>query len=250
MKLPWTSGRNDFNPLGQITLTAPKPTILYCPTCERKVAFGPLHGGEVSFPCTGDNSAEIKEHFTFAYECLHCRGPYRERIVFLVVRSGSKILLCGRDPFEEVPIEKYIPKKQAKFLSQAVVAYQAGHPLPGMFMLRVFIEQFWRSVEAIEQARQSKLKLGMWLRGDEMATIYADTLPTGLRDAFPALGTIYARLSEALHDAKDGKAAGAIFEEALEQINEHFDARRLFKVEQGATGAATQKVKQQSTSEP
>jgi hypothetical protein len=53
-------------------------------------------------------------------------------------------------------------------------------------------------------------------------------LPADFKKRFPSLKDLYARLSDDLH-----RAAGApdTFDKARQEIEEHFEARRLFKID-------------------
>lgn len=56
-------------------------------------------------------------------------------------------------------------------------------------------------------------------------TIYTHVLERGSR--FPSLSDLYGKLSDAIHAAE---ASNTLFEGALKDIEEHFEARRLFKL--------------------
>ena len=49
-----------------------------------------------------------------------------------------------------------------------------------------------------------------------------------MRQKFPSLLKIYNKLSQAIHEADD---SDAIFDNAKTDIEEHFDAKRLYRVE-------------------
>jgi len=53
------------------------------------------------------------------------------------------------------------------------------------------------------------------------------SLPEDFKARFPSMRSLYGELSAAIHRA-DG--AAALFDTAVAQINEHFEARRLFKL--------------------
>lgn len=163
-------------------------------------------------------SQQAEQVFLFPYQCQQCKGP---PIYFLVRRTGLKLTLCGRDPIEEVDVPKFLPKGQRKHFSDALIAHHAGQTLAGLFLLRTFIEQFWRSL-GLRVTPKSKRSTG-----DELAEAYNQTLPSSFRSQFPSLGDIYGKLSAAIHGAD---ADSILFETAKAEIIEHFDARRLFKI--------------------
>jgi hypothetical protein len=103
------------------------------------------------------------------------------------------------------------------------MAHNAGQTLAGIFLLRVFIEQFWRAHPAV----QAELVKAPHLRGDEMADVYAATLPEDFRARFPRLKDCYDSVSGAMHTAN---ASTEVFEKCSTDLVEHFEARRLFKI--------------------
>jgi hypothetical protein len=56
---------------------------------------------------------------------------------------------------------------------------------------------------------------------------YSAMLPAQNRDQMPSLRHWYDKLSEALHAARSDEP---LFEKALEEIDRHFDIRRVFKI--------------------
>ncbi|HTQ31263.1 MAG TPA: hypothetical protein VMI53_08635, partial [Opitutaceae bacterium] len=130
----------------------------------------------------------------------------------------------GRDPFEEISVADVLPKSHSKFIGNALIAYQAGQTLAGIFYLRVFVEQFWKSLPAIAAQLEKEPRLS----GEKMGEIYNMTLPPEFKARFPSLSAIYEQLSESIHKA-DGQPM--IFDKCAQQIVEHFDARRIFKIE-------------------
>jgi hypothetical protein len=62
-------------------------------------------------------------------------------------------------------------------------------------------------------------------------TEYQNTLPPDFKNRFPSLSDIYGKLSAAMHQAD---ANGGWFEESCQKVEEHFDARRLFKMVSGS----------------
>jgi hypothetical protein len=93
-------------------------------------------------------------------------------------------------------------------------------------MLRVVIEQFWSELERRHVLIVSDER-GQ-LHADQLADAYNDILPPDFKDRFPSLGKIYKDISERLHNAT---ADTELFEKAAADIVEHFDARRMFKLD-------------------
>jgi hypothetical protein len=131
--------------------------------------------------------------------------------------------LAGRYPIEVLPTPKCLPKEQRKYYSNAMIAHHAGQTLAGLFLLRVFIEQFWRTIPAVQTIIQNQPKA----TGDEQGTAYQSTLPDDFKSRFPSLRDIYDKLSAALHSADEN---AALFDEACSKIEKHFAARKLFEL--------------------
>ena len=192
------------------------PTVkLTCNHCEERGPFNPV-GALVETA----RKAKTDQWFSFSYECQNCKG---EPIRFLVRRTGNRLTLSGRDPFETIEIPAFVPRKHADNFRNALIANHAGQTLAGIFLLRVFVEQFWKTIPEVAEAVQDKSRP----TGDELAEAYKATLPSGFKERFPTLAEVYDALSEAMHLAR---ADAAVFGKCYEQIIEHFDARRLFKL--------------------
>jgi len=191
------------------------PTIkATCPYCEERGPFNPV-GALVE---TGKKSTD--QWISLSYECQNCKG---EPVRFLVRRTKTKLTLSGRDPFETIEIPNFIPKQHAENFRNALIASHAGQMLAAIFLMRVFVEQFWKSVPEIASAVKGKLRP----TGDELGEAYRATLPASFKERFPTLTEVYDSLSEAMHAAR---ADGDVFSKCHSQIIDHFDARRLFKL--------------------
>jgi hypothetical protein len=118
---------------------------------------------------------------------------------------------------------KVLPRKQSEYFGNAIVAFQSGQTLAALFLLRVFIEQYWRSLEVVSKKNSGKAKP----TGDELGAAYNATLPDDFKSRFPSLLEIYKDLSAAIHLANPD---GDLFQDATRKVTEHFDARRLFKL--------------------
>lgn len=133
-----------------------------------------------------------------------------------------KLRLVGRDPIEAIPPPSAL-KGPTKYYSDAMIAHHAGQTLAGIFLLRTYVEQFWRTVPEV----QAKIKHLARPTGDEQGAVYQTTLPPAFKSRFPSLSDIYGRLSEAMHEAN---ADVALFEECCGKVVEHFEARKVFKL--------------------
>jgi len=194
----------------------PLPTVkLTCNHCGERGPFNPV-GALVE---TGRR--ERDNQWTYlSYECQNCKG---EPIRFLIRRKRTKLTLSGRDPFETIELPSFIPKQHADNLRNALIANHAGQTLAGVFLMRVFIEQFWKSLPEVTAAVKHKARP----TGDELGEAYKATLPASFKERFPTLAETYDALSEDMHAAR---GSAEVFEKSYAQIVEHFDARRLFKL--------------------
>lgn len=194
----------------------PLPTIkVTCNHCHERGPFNPL--GALVDPA---KLSESKQWISLSYQCQNCK---REPVRFLVRRAGTKLTLSGRDPFETIEIPNYIPKQHAGNFRNALIASHAGQTLAGIFLMRVFVEQFWKSVPEVAAAVMDKTRP----TGDELAEAYKSTLPSAFKERFPTLAEVYDSLSEAMHTAR---ADADVFEKCHAQIIKHFYARRLFEL--------------------
>jgi hypothetical protein len=135
-----------------------------------------------------------------------------------------KLTLCGRSIIESLPVPKSLPKSVAKFYGDAQIAHNAGQTLAGLFLLRTFIEQFWRKLA--ERGVLAISNKDSRLQPDQLASAYNAILPEDFKNRFPSLSKIYDQISDCLHNAKpDDK----VFANAADEIINHFDARQLFK---------------------
>jgi hypothetical protein len=172
---------------------------------------------EDSFYSLGDND----QFFLLSYQCQQCKGvPVR----FLVRRIKTRLQLTGRDPLEVLPVPSFLPKSVRKYYSDARIARHAGHTLSGLFLLRVFIEQYWKGVPAV----QDLLKQDNRATGEKQGDAYQPTLEESFKSKFPSLKEIYGKLSEAIHAAN---ADDTLFDESSSRIEKHFDARRILGYE-------------------
>lgn len=205
-------------PSPRISFITPDPK-LFCKVCNRIEAFNsvsaedflgrdPLRGRFVS------NSGETVQLFVFSFLCQSCKSIPE---VFMVRRQGLKLTISGRSPIEHIEVPAAIPKTIKRFFSDAIVAYQSGQILAGVFLLRTLVEQWARSTVVNPPDK-----------ADQVIDAYIESLPDDFKSRFPSLRSLYAELSVDIHTAL---GSTELFEKAAELIIEHFDARRVFKLD-------------------
>ncbi|HEY3389390.1 MAG TPA: hypothetical protein VGK38_07460 [Prolixibacteraceae bacterium] len=189
------------------------PTIkTYCSKCGRIEPYNLIHGENViNSELPGPVIVQV---FFLTYQCQSCKGVPE---VFLVRREGMSLSIDGHSPIEFVTVEKYTPKQFRKYISGAIVAKNSGEVLAGNFLLRTFIEQYVRSLSKTPRSENMQ----------ELFAEYSKDLPISLKERFASLNNIYDKLSEDIHFALGSKET---FDKALADINEHFDAKRLYKL--------------------
>ncbi len=158
--------------------------------------------------------------YVFAFRCQSCRRGVE---FFMVSRDGAKLTLTGRSPMERVDVPPFIPKKQSRYYSAAIIAFNSGQILPGLFMQRTFIEQCVRDETRMKAEKEV----------DRVLEQYMTTLHVDFRDRFPSLAAIYSRLSEAIHKADE---SAELFANSHREIDTHFDAKRLYLLANGNGG--------------
>lgn len=189
----------------------------FCASCHEKTPFNLLRAIDVYQD--KDNGWRTIRHpkdaqdFVFLFECQSCKLPAD---VFLVRRRGEKLTLSGRAPIEFQDVPRYIPRDFRQYFSGAVVAFQSGQVLCGIFMLRTLVEQFVLS-KVSDKLQGVKIP--------EALDLYAQELPKDFRERFPPLKVIYGKLSEAVHSAR---ADEKLWEESKQDIMRHFEALDLF----------------------
>lgn len=194
----------------------PSTIKIFCPICDRIEPHNFYHGVDFSRSLK-DTTNELfanSQIFLLAYECQSCKNP---PITFVVRREKMKLTLSGRIPMEQVVVKKIIPKGQKRFFSDAIIAYNSGQILAGKFLLRTFIEQYIR--EFTEDNTSQNI--------DNLFEKYAKSLPQDFKDRFPSLADVYAKLSNDIHKAD---STPELFNECQLSIEEHFEAKKLFKL--------------------
>lgn len=190
---------------------------MYCTQCERTEPFNSIAATEFFSLSDGkarvlDQGLNVIQVYGLSFMCQSCK---RVPEIFIVRRQATKFIICGRAPIEAVQVPEAIPKETRKYFSDAIVAHQSGQTLAGLFLLRVFIEQWARYLGAT----QTKI--------DQALDWYATLLPEDFKQRFPSLSKLYADLSDALHAAD---ASDELFVHTLGGLVEHFEARKLFKL--------------------
>lgn len=205
---------------------------LFCKFCERREAFAPvwhteLIGGIRAGIAAGTvNQIALPDDlqvFSLVYQCQRCLSTPES---FLVRRAEWILTLHGRSPMEQVEVPNYVPKSESHLYRDAVIAFNSGKTLAALFYLRTFIEQFARRITGLKGRKT----------GDEILDAYYKTLPEKQAGHLPSLREWYDKLSEAVHSASED---AALFEAAKPAIEEHFDFRRLFKIEEPQINDAT-----------
>jgi hypothetical protein len=106
-------------------------------------------------------------------------------------------------------------------LGEVWLAHHAGQTLAGLYLLRTFVEQYWRTLRPVKDLIAAVPRA----TGDEQGEAYQKTLLGDFKARFPSLKDIYGQLSAAVHDAS---ADARLFEDSSARIVEHFAARKLF----------------------
>jgi hypothetical protein len=222
VKRPWEPNNTTLpgaRPVGDPYVTFHLPTIhCLCSHCDVMWPFNPAYEGTTTVTDEGNPS---NQWFFLGYQCQSCKSvPIR----FLVRREGIKLRLSGRDPIETYPVPKFLPKSIRKFYGNAQIAHNAGQTLAGLFLLRVFIEQFWRTeITEVKKLLADNPRA----TGEMLGQAYNSSLPVEFKERFPSLAQIYGKLSEAIHSADDN---AELFQDSCAKVVKHFDARRLFEL--------------------
>jgi hypothetical protein len=201
---------------------------IFCPRCDEREIASPIWYRELSNELRKPSVfsfGSIKHRlpanylpvpfqmFVIVYQCQRCEDPPQS---FLVRRDGWRLTLDGRSPMEQVDAPTFLPKPEKGLFRDALVAVHGGKVLAGLFYLRTFIEQFARRQTGITDKS-----------GGAIMKAYSDLLPAQYRDHMPSLREWYEHLSEALHEARGDEA---LLEKGREEIEKHFDIRRVFKI--------------------
>jgi hypothetical protein len=182
---------------------------LFCDGCDRTEAFNLVEATDVN----AARALPDTQTFVLSLQCQSCK---RTPETFTIRRVGEKLTLCGRAPMEVVPTPSDIPKAIRRFYSWAVVAHQSGQTLAGIFLLRTLLEQ-WAGLIVPSAPPVA----------DRLMEEYMATLPDDFKGRFPSVAALYGQLSDDMHAAT---GSPELFNSAVREIVEHFEARRLFKI--------------------
>jgi hypothetical protein len=207
----YLGGGSNLKYEGSISFT-PKTIRNYCRHCESIEPYNFINGGDI----ISDINSEISDIqiFVLSYECQGCKNIPE---VFLVRREGMKIILSGRSPMEQVIVPRFIPKKQSEYISNAIVAFDSGQILSGIFQLRTFLEQYVRSKSSDSNTEDI----------ESLFKEYSLTLPEDFKKRFPSLREIYNTLSDCIHLADSNED---VFKKSRDDIYKHFDAKRVHEI--------------------
>ena len=201
-----------------ISIIIEPPTIkMVCPVCEDIEPYNFRHGDDLLKDFEYSDSIEIPKGtqvFLFMYQCQACKSIPE---AFLIKRNNLRLMLSGRTPMEVVKTKPFIPKGQRKFFSNAIIAFNSGQVLAGNFLLRTFVEQYVRSKGTDTESKDI----------DGIFKDYNNSLPDDFRQRFPSLKNIYDKLSDDIHGAIGSEIQ---FQEAKQDIETHFDAKRIYKI--------------------
>jgi hypothetical protein len=197
---------------------------LFCAKCDGREVFRPIwftdvtnemmeSGREKASKAVIAASFYSLQLFVLVFQCQRCEDIPE---AFFLKLEEMNLSIEGRSPIEHLEIHGTIPKKEAKWFRDALVAYQSGKTLAGLFYLRTFIEQFGRRLTGMLEMKET---------GDVILSAYAETLPPKVRDSAPSLRDCYDKLSEAIHGAKEDVE---LFEAIRAKIEKHFDFRKLY----------------------
>lgn len=175
--------------------------------------------GEISFDY---QNAGVIQSFSLPYQCQNCR---EEPLVFLVTREKLKLTLVGRSQFSEVLVPNFIPDAQRKFYRNAIIADQTSFTLAAALYLRTVIEQYFYAV--IPAAEVAAIQGNP--TGDELAELYAKTLPKNFPNNFPSLKKAYNDLSKIVHSGKENDETKKSFAALRIAVDGHFKAVQLFR---------------------
>lgn len=190
---------------------------LFCSICKRVEAFNSVSSKDFSgrgYSRISDGTSTgtgVVQVFVFSFQCQSCKNVPE---VFLVRRQGLKLTQSGRAPIEHVEVHPAIPRSLHRWVRGALVAYQSGQTLAGIFLLRTLIEQW---VREITQQPDSQV--------DRVLEAYMGLLSPDFKARFPSLSSLYGDLSDDLHRAI---GSSDLFDSAKADIIKHFEARRVF----------------------
>lgn len=191
------------------------PTVkVFCTKCDRLEPFNP-------YQFEDDRQFAFrnfyKQLYFFQFQCQSCKGNI---ISYLISRDKNKLMIVGRDPIELPVINRDFPKNEKKWISDALVARNCGQILPAIFLVRTFIEQYLRRLFPGIPMDKNSTEL--------LFENYNKTLPDDFKCRFPSFAKIYSDLSALIHEAREDIE---ILNNSIISLKEHFEAKRVFKIE-------------------
>lgn len=190
------------------------PIQAWCSECQEPTEF------RAQLPrcrsvCGPESPGEQELLLSFA-----CKVCMNRRITFLVSRKDERLQLSGRDPIETLPLPTSIPKSVARFYAEAQLSHKSGHCLAALYLLREFIEQFWRLLPEVQDAlsRTPRMNAG------EIAGIYGALLPLDFRTQYPSLMDCHRALTAAIQEEA---VRPDVFQFCSAEILDHLDGRRF-----------------------
>lgn len=221
--MPWNPDEDyGVTPISANRLGVPRVVFkplhvkVFCRICQRVEPFNPVAAGSAvdstkyERPIIKGEPA-IEQVYSFTLLCQSCK---RFPEVFLVRRTGPKLVLSGRSPMEHVPVPQFVPKEIEQYYSGSVIAYQSGQTLAALFLLRTACEQWARKFADPRDFADDAMKK------------YMAKLPEDFKSRFPSLPDIYSKLSADIHAAI---GSTQLFEQMIKDLNEHFQARQVFR---------------------
>jgi len=202
----------------------PKNVKLFCSNCDRREAFSPVWHTDALYQAERSRLPPGQifrpnvslQFYVLLYRCESCTAVLD---AILIRREGWTFSIEGRSPIEHLEMPACIPEPERKWFRDALIGINAGKTLAALFYLRTFIEQF---------ARRKTGKLTDKATGDDIMTEYAGTIPMAQRDHMPSLREWYDKLSAKIHGADED---AELFETARAEIEQHFEIRRVFKMD-------------------
>ena len=199
------------------------PTIsVLCEKCDNVLPHNSgFRGQKEEFQTVSFNITKVEKQvpfqtFVFPYQCQGCK---EEPLIFLVHREGIKLKLAGRNHFEKVQVPNTIPKQERGYFSDAIIAYNTGNVLAGLFLLRTTIEQYMRRI----------LKVTVKIDGEKLAAKYATLLDPKFPQKYSTMKVIYEELSIVLHNAD---ANSVQFDKSIQDIVGHFELLKHYPLKE------------------
>lgn len=190
---------------------------MVCEACGRRNAFNTeIVFNVLNWPPPANEVSHEKEYavniFLMRMRCQSCKGVPE---ALLVKRIGDKLILTGRSTMEPLENQHVLPKALMKYYGGSIIAYNSGQHLPAIFMLRTTIER-WMHMNT-----EGKMHV------DNAIEAYMKRLPDDFKGRFPSMKALYGDLSADMHGAVGSEE---LFGRAKNEIVEHFEALRLFRL--------------------